>query len=156
MLTNSITIVTALTMLAHSVWGCCWHHAHDEHSTCAAVHFEDHAATAHGEHAGCAHVHYGVVDRSTSAPVEHGTCGHGCPEEEAPGHDGCHENRCTFVKTSSVDIAGLWAAMVALWPAAPELSVQTIVAASRAEADEAARPPLSAQAMRALTQTWLL
>lgn len=157
---QATTIVTVLTMLAHSVWGCCWHHAHDgQHAdACAVAHSEEQHASHHSAdasyaaHRGCGHPHHGAVQPS----VETDLAGSHDPQDpEGPHRIPCHESRCTYMTSSPVTIAGLWAAMAAVWPVMPELPTQVTAQAFDSAADEA-RPPLSAQEMRALTQTWLL
>jgi len=157
MASNSITIVTALTMLAHSVWGCCWHHAHNDlHSaSCAAAHRDGDNSSAHFVHGRCSHTGFHHHAAAPSELAERSTSHPASPEEDGHRHTPCRQSRCTFVKTSAVSIAMLWADMAVVWPIAPEVPGQTAVVALRSETDEAG-PPLSSQAMRALTQTWLL
>ena len=150
MLANSITVVTALTMLAHSVWGCCWHHAHDGHGAqgCTASHV---VSTDHREHHHCSHAAEHPTGASSASQTETSDDGH----QEDHHHLPCHEAQCTYVVTASVSIDGFWAAMVAVFPEVTDVIEQPLMAASRWDVDST-RPPRDAHAVRALTQTWLL
>ena len=87
-----VVLVTLLTMLAHSILGCCWHHAHGDHGTpcdTASVEVDIHSHQ-------CAH-HHGPNGSSTEVPVSHGPapCKHHAP---------CDEVDCVFLFVKSLRI----------------------------------------------------
>ena len=157
MISNSIAVLTALTMLAHSMWGCCWHHSHgvDHPAACAVARSGHRHVAAHVGRDIAGHSNRCCDDRSRS--VDRGVYVYEDDAEhnDGPAHEPCDEVRCTFVTTSPVNFDGLLAATVAIWPMAPELSAPLTKVASRKHAADT-RAPLSAPSLRAMTQTWLL
>lgn len=85
----STTLLTAATMLAHGLFGCCWHH---EHSSVAVHQGGGHVAAEHAGHfQAVAHQH------------EHAKCGHKAATgetPEAPCPHVCDGERCVFVRSS--------------------------------------------------------
>jgi len=75
--------LTAVSVLAHALLGCCWHHAH----AC-----ED--AVSHGEAADLlgGHCHAPAVSASCG-------CGHHSCQGDSEGPDPCHGGRCTFLRS---------------------------------------------------------
>ena len=151
MLANSITVITALTMLAHSVWGCCWHHAHDDHGAqaCTASHVE---SADHREHDHCSH---SSAERPTgsSSASQNETSDHGHQDDHQ--HLPCHEAQCTYVVTAPVSIDGFCAEMATALPLTSDLVVQSMTAVHRWDIASTS-PPRDAHAVRAQMQSWLL
>lgn len=157
MIFNSMSVVTALMMLAHSVLGCCWHHVHhDAHAQESSV------STAsddirHGVHShdACSHHHAKVkAAHDHVGPNFGGCCHHESPEDEGHGHGPCSGSRCSFVKTSPVSIDGFW---VGWFATTPQEDVPLSISLASRELNAAnLLSPLGAQAARAVTQCWLL
>ena len=81
-----VASVTAASILAHALLGCCWHHAHGKplpaHDTAGRV-----VASSHGAHRHCCH-HASHESKKPENKDEHQPCG-------------CNEERCTFVRTEN-------------------------------------------------------
>lgn len=96
-----LSSVAAVSLLAHCVLGCCWHHVH----AC-----EDR----------------GTQEASDSGPCHAGGLGAGCPGGQdlcrtiPPAHDDCPSGRCVFVGAQRIVLAS--PPSQACWPAATPAS----------------------------------
>jgi hypothetical protein len=90
-----IHAVVLLQMLAHSIFGCCWHHSHAEGQTGC-----QHATVAHAHEAAnsCGHhSHEHPADRASNSTPDSGQS----PHRNQP----CDEERCQYLVTESTQIS---------------------------------------------------
>lgn len=78
-----LSSVTALSLLAHGLLGCCWHHRH----ACEEA--------GHQEVAPTGHCHADALAAACSG--NHDWC-----QMPLPGHDDCHGARCVFVGSQRI------------------------------------------------------
>jgi hypothetical protein len=141
------SILTTITVLIHSVLGCCVHHSH-----------------------GCEMVHeHSVAVESAAEHDEHShTCGHESPshDDHDPQHDGdqsgdheghgqCDEDACSFVTTSRVDFQS---SLSAVWliPTTDCLSAADASKGSRDGFPTESPPRYVSKPLYALSQAWLV
>lgn len=93
-------IATLLPMLFHSVFGCCWHHAHcfgQESPESVAV--ESKCGHHHATRSSCPH--YGALNQlALESPTDSSLAN----DAESPCNDGrpCEEDRCVFLPCDTV------------------------------------------------------
>jgi len=146
MFRGSPSILTLIATLAHSVLGCCWHHAHAHEfgSDCANSH---HAAQI-GE----------SVNPPQSRAVLHDHCQPSRQAPEGDDHDHgnrCDGSRCEYLKTPAVVMAELCVTPADGLPA-NDVHAPVVGPLSRGCDAFLTRPSLAAQPLRAETQVWLL
>ena len=134
----TLNLLLTASLLAHTVLGCCWHHAHGGEECAAET--DAPAAHCHADHAsdGCGADHHATPSLAA------------CDSHD---HPACDEPDCTFVKagSSSPVLAQSTALAVLLTPA-------PVLAPARHLLDRAAddgSAPVSGAALRALFQVWL-
>lgn len=88
-----VALVTLLPMLVHSIFGCCWHHAHCEQMEASPTANSHNEAHSHQ----CGHHHY-----SENVNTEGRTSQVPAPFEQ---HEPCEDGRCVFLTASSLRIA---------------------------------------------------
>lgn len=141
--------VLLLQMLAHSIFGCCWHHAHApgsttcQHETVVAVESKAHACSHHAH------------DRHTSQSSDSPNNSEPLPHRGPP----CGEERCQFVNCLKTDSPTelLQSQDFVDSSFMPERK-QTITSVSRFTDSHGSQPPvcLSAVERCALFQAWLI
>ena len=96
MLRCTLTILTLATMLVHSLFGCCWHHAHAPEAP-ATANVQQKSAHTHC-HGRPGNARRDVEDASTISSEGN--------SEFPDDHQGrpCDEEVCTFVGSSSVKV----------------------------------------------------
>jgi hypothetical protein len=147
----ALQVLTLLTMTAHAVFGCCWHHAHGEDRPIvetAARASSGRRAAADG-HCCCGHHH------APAAPV---TGGDPMPGDSCP-HDGggCDEGTCQYVASSSPKISGATAHSVEPAASRPVSAKSVTLAFDRVRFSGHAPPdPRGGHGVRTLTQVWIL
>jgi hypothetical protein len=134
----TLNLLLSASLLAHTVLGCCWHHAHGQ--KCANETAVP-AAHCHADHGSddCGADHHGAPSLSVCDSHEH--------------HDSCDEPDCSYVNAGSSKpvLAQSTALAVLLTPA-------SISAPARHVLDRAAdhcSAPVSGARLRALFQVWL-
>jgi hypothetical protein len=138
MLDRISAAATAIALLAHSLLGCCWHHAHaDGCEPASACH-----AAAHHEH------HH--ADRPESAGPRH--------DEDDPDHRHptlCVEPTCSFVGAAAPQLIDM---PLISFGELPSDAAECSAAGTRDTAFAAGtkREPLSTARMRAVLQSWVV
>lgn len=148
MFAHSISLLTCLAMLWHSVGGCCWHHDHNEcdqsDSLSEAVtcsHSSDHCSHHHTEHQ---HSSDEKHDSQDSSPCNHA--------------QHCEAASCVCVKSSSPDLSKLLPTLGLFDQRThDELSLHVGLLICNPDRDVLCpREELSSQQHCALRQSWLL
>lgn len=144
-----IHAVLMLQMLAHSIFGCCWHHAHSVEG--AACHHEVIATQEHEKHACSHHSHdcqSGVVNEASRDSDPH-------PDRSPP----CGKIRCLFVKSESSQLSSL----ELLWLCGGLSSNETLASVRLPDLDAVGYPvmdrcghSLTPVGRCALLQAWLI
>ena len=146
---NVVSLIALIPMLIHSIFGCCWHHAHS--------------------HAGHDHVVAVVIDGDLS--LDHAHAGHSsCPSHGSPASGGeshsddhpaespCEEDRCIY--SGMVTTAAPQLASLRIWGFTHFILADLqILQQSRLTAWDDLRDwslSRSAQKHRALIQIWLI
>jgi hypothetical protein len=144
MLTLLIKLLTAASLLAHCVLGCCWHHAHgcNDHEAVVAEaeHGHAHVDGRHGsEHKAATHV-AGFPACDGEEEHEHGTP--------------CDEPDCSYVKApqSSVPATVVVSMALMISPCMPS----TMAVGRALAAQDAPVSRCSGAALRAQFQVWLV
>ncbi len=136
--------VTLTTMLAHALFGCCWHHLHEWEANWAAFEIRTHSALVDGT----------ARDHEQAHPAasceEHGRHSH-----HRRDHKPCEEARCLFVDSSSTRQPSC--------SGRPSRNMPPLCGSSAATGrslrqthDAAPFESLSAVPVRVQTQVWLL
>ncbi len=145
MIRTVVGTITIVSMLAHALLGCCWHHDHDRASG---------SGGEHDERALADHDHDAHHDGKSSDERAAGH-GHDSPEPCDHEHSGCCDEKCKSLASSRVrPLARRVLRALDLVPApqaATVLLVQRRPASSEDDALRAAPPPLAK-----LTGVWLL
>ncbi len=164
MISQITSLLALISMLLHSVLGCCWHHAHECDSrvvkskvvcqskldSCVGNHDDAHRGV-NLSHA--SHRHSSEVDstgENATGEQREAPCDHDTP---------CHERRCSFldavVLVSPVVIDLEWA-----WSSTSFVSSELMVLTagdSEFQCDfEASPPTISSGQVRGLYQVWLV
>ena len=132
---------TAIAMLAHSLLGCCWHHAH---AGCAD---HDLAWLQMGAH----HEHHHADHPDSMAAEPQGDDEDSDHRHRAP----CVEPNCSFVGTDAPQLIDLPLIATAAWTSdtAAPAATRAVAAGFAAQID---RDSLSTARMRAVLQTWVV
>ena len=150
MLMNSVSsILTLVTVLIHSVLGCCWHHEHacdfgHDHGQAVAVHTHD--IDDHDHHDG--HHHHGHHQDGDDQPA---------PDDDHSGHDGCEDGSCIVVFGPRVDLKAQLDATMCL-PVPSSATLLVVVTQSQDGGVPCESPPwrVGSAPLYALTQVWLV
>lgn len=138
-----LTLLTAASLLAHSVLGCCWHHAHGCDGSDAVI--------VEAEHS---HGHDDACEASSHETAELGGCLIGEDPESHEHGFVCDEPDCSFVKSQPRAMPSLNSNATAL-VALPLLNTGSPVRhADAADADAGSRS--TGAALRAVLQVWLV
>jgi len=146
---NVVSLIALIPMLIHSIFGCCWHHAHS--------------------HAGHDHVVAVVIDGDLS--LDHAHAGHSsCPSHGSPASGGeshsddhpaespCEEDRCVYSGMVTTVVPQFFS--LEMWgPTQFVLADLQVVQQSQLTAWGELRDwsfSHSARERRALTQVWLI
>lgn len=134
-------ILTLATILIHSVFGCCWHHAH----ACETDHVDVETTVAHDH----GHSH-DTPDSDESIPVDHHDGDH---SED----DGCDEGSCTFISAARGDIESQLDSVM-LVPTLLNIACTVTLQLTQHGGFGANNSPLQSvsEPLCALTQVWLL
>ena len=134
-----LNLLLSASLLAHTVLGCCWHHAHGQE--CAEQTADAPAAYCHADHAtdDCDADRHGTPSLAVCDSHHH-----------SPP---CDEPDCTFVKAGSSKsvLAQSMALAVLLPPVATSARARHLLD----RADEHGSATVSGAALRALLQVWL-
>lgn len=152
MFSTGLSLLTATSMLIHSIVGCCWHSGHDH--TCdhtAACETAAVETVEHGHETSCDHDH--------EADTEHHSDDDGHQHDDEPCHpDGCSEHSCVSMLTPSVS-TDLLIATVMAW-STQVVSVDDVAFAGSLNLAATRRadglPVPDVQHRCALSQSWLL
>lgn len=146
---NVVSLIALVPMLVHSIFGCCWHHAHShsghDHVVSAVVGGDSSLDHAHASHSGC--------------PF-HGTPASGgdSPAGDHPAESPCDEDRCIYSGLTTTVASQL--VSLELWQlthfilADRQVQRQSCMIAWGEICDPAISH--SARERRALTQIWLI
>lgn len=156
MRTRCLSLLSALSLLAHALWGCCWHHAPETCGRSAAA--TTRTVEAHTELA------------TRSGHAGRGCCMHGAhhaygprqkpDDSETPATpsapESCDEAPCQYVRTEESRIVGsvLERAVAASDCATESITPQLDRVAFRPRAERWSRDGLSAASRCALLQSW--
>lgn len=127
------SILTAVAMLMHSVWGCCLHHSHPETEST-----EGHARHSHPGH------HHGHGCAAESEPED--------GPEEHHEHEGCDESLCAFLGLRAEASAEV--VVVSAWH---DLTVDVLrlsTVPDHPDGRDIPPPSIGSGLLRALTQVW--
>lgn len=155
------TCLTLAALLAHSVFGCCGHHAHADAASFDTAHIGHSHATADSAGGkrvghGCAERHAGHCHSNAQGHDEHGDDEE--RDEDGQHHDDCDETVCQYVAAMSArsatdDAASLSHAIAPHDAAAGTLPLHATASRAGSPADSAFRAALR---LHAWTQVWLL
>lgn len=145
------SLVALLPMLFHSIFGCCWHHAHtspDGHHAVAALSDDVALASQHEHgHAGCP-FHSHLIDQQKD----------GVPVADLPADSPCEDDRCDGIGMAITTAPQLpdqaWRGVTPL-AIAETLVVLPLLPALEGYRHESVRSH-SARERCALTQVWLI
>lgn len=133
-----LNLLLSVSLLAHTVLGCCWHHAHGQE--CAAETASP-AAHCHAEHAtdGCGADHHGTPSLAVCESHDHSAS--------------CDEPDCSFVRTGAakLHLDQPTALAVLLTPASVSATAQHLLD----RAADHGSSQVSGAELRALLQVWL-
>jgi hypothetical protein len=138
-----LTLLTAASLLAHSVLGCCWHHAHGCDSSGAVM--------AEAEHS---HGHHDACESSSHETAELGGC---LISEDPESHEhglACDEPDCSFVKSQPSAMPSLDVHSTPLVALPLVTTGSPVRYAAAADTDAGCRS--SGAALRAVLQVWLV
>lgn len=155
------TCLTLAALLAHSVFGCCGHHAHAEAASFEIAHGSHSNADVgsadcgHGEH-GCAGRHADELRADEQGHEEQGN--HEEHEDDGHHHDDCDETACQYVaavkaRSATGDATALSHEIIPHNAVAGTLSLRPVVSRTGSPADSALRAALR---LHAWAQVWLL
>lgn len=145
------SLVALLPMLFHSIFGCCWHHAHvlplEDHT--AATTTSDHSTVGQHDrgHAGCP-FHSHPIDQQKD----------GVPVADLPADSPCEDDRCDGIAmaiTTMPQLTDLARQAVTPFAIAETPAVPPLLLAVESYRHEFLRSP-SVRERCALTQVWLI